>query len=167
MKTSIVKILCVLLVAASALTMAAAPARHQPRVTHFLGTEQFTGFPDPQPGTIKEVGGKTIAKGLVIYFVDSESDPRVSGDVTANVNYVYNGPPIFGTGPIWGTETITNSEGKWSVSFIGYQGVNCQTNIHAWGKGGGQYEGLTAVWDITSNSCGLAATVSGSIIEHD
>jgi hypothetical protein len=165
MKTTILKILIVLFVLSPVLTMAASPQNHGITTTAFTGSEAFVALLDP--GVVKIVDGKTITTGLVVLDLDSMSDPRVSGEATATVNSVYDGPPIFGTGPLWGIIHISNADGGWNVRFAGHQYDNCQTMISAHGSGEGAYEGMHAVWEYQSSDCMLTVSVSGYITVHE
>jgi hypothetical protein len=164
MKTTISKILIVLLVLSSVLTIAASPNNQQIITTPFTGSEASIGILDF--GTSKVVDGKTITQGLVVIAVDTMSDPRVSGDVKVTVSSVYDGDGFTGIGPLWGTIHISNADGGWNLRFTGHSYENCQTIIHARGSGEGAYDGLQAVWEYQSSNCMLTSSLSGYIIEH-
>jgi hypothetical protein len=165
MKTILSKILVVVLLLSSVLSIAASPGNLRILRTPFTGSEAFDQFIDP--GTTEFVGGKYITKGLIVISVDTASDPRVSGDVTITANSVYAGePPPFGTGPFWGTSHLTNANGGWNIVWAGYQSEGCLDIVYAWGKGEGDYEGMKAVWESQSDNCMYTSTFSGVITEH-
>jgi hypothetical protein len=173
MKTTLSKILIVLLVLSSVLTIAAAPNNNRIKITPFTGNEHGTGIIDP--GTMKFVDGIIITRGLVVGEVDDMTDDRVDGITKVTVNSVYKAPPVgqppfFGTGPVWGTIHLTNPNkpgGGWNINFEGHQYDGCRSVIHGRGSGEGDYEGLKAVWEWQSADCMFSSTVTGYIIEHE
>ena len=170
MKTTVSRILIVLLVLSSVLTLAASPNNHGVQFTPFTGNEQATGIIDP--GTMKFVDGIIITTGLVVSEVDDMTDDRVDGIAEVTVNSVYKAPPadqppFFGTGPNWGTGHLPNPGGAWNIRFEGHQYDGCRSVIHGRGSGVGGYEGLKAVWEWRSDSCMFTSTVTGYIIEHE
>lgn len=172
MKTTLSKILIVLLVLSSVLTIAASPNDHRIKFTPFSGTGSFVENADP--GTIKNVGRIVIGKGMVNYETAIIPDePRVAGLSRVTVNFVYKPyppsdlPPFLGTGPVWGSIHLQNDGGEWDIQFSGHQYDGCKTVIHGQGSGEGGYKGLKAVWEWQSTNCMFTSSVSGYIIEHE
>jgi hypothetical protein len=69
--------------------------------------------PPVDPGTETFPDGDYHMRGFIVVYNDITDDPRVSGQdtVVANWNFRLVPPPVFGTGPMWGTFHIENAGG--------------------------------------------------------
>ncbi len=147
MRTLRVSIIGAILVAVSALGVAA-QAQERPAGSDLLvveGTGSFAAIPGHASGT------------------NTMSDPRVSGDVVVDYDYVCD--PTMSNCSVWGEETITNDGGSWVGEFIGLirSGPTWENNITAWLNGSGDYEG----WSYVVNYSGpMSASSAEGLISR-
>ncbi len=89
-------------------------------------------------------------RGAVSRFTMTTSDPRVGGEdlVTINWNFKLVDPPVYVTGPMWGTFRISNAGGAWEGSWVGVRNQQGASYIYYVGKGTGGYKGLVLTLSI-------------------
>ena len=158
----IIGVVCLICLAAAMSGSAGAAAKR----TYFTGTEQVTGIVDP---------GKWITDGSKIYFsnltqstIESTTDPRVSGQGTISANDIMDS--ATGTGPVWGTIQIKNSNGEWNGYWQGTRslsGQNMISSVMVTAVGSGAYDGLVGRWNssgVNVDQTGMLS-MSGFIVE--
>jgi hypothetical protein len=164
MKTISSKILIIFLMLSFVSTVGAAPAAIYLVKTPITGTETFGYIPDPNPGTITVKDGKTIFKNFVQYMYDDMSDPRASGVFRAELDIVFD--TATWSGPFKCSIQVTNNNGSWVGSGIGY----IYPDGHAWAysclAGQGSYTGLTRCVEATSLDGMYSSTMNGYILEY-
>jgi len=89
-------------------------------------------------------GGRYHARDMLSSFTITTTDARVTGEELATINWNFTlvDPPVFVTGPMWGTFRITNAGGYWEGTWTGVRDENGYSYFHYLGKGFGGYEGL-------------------------
>lgn len=115
----------------------------QATFTTFTGTETFAE--DLSYGTEWFPAGKNYhVRDAVSRFDVVTNDPRVNGTdvVVVNWNFQLVDPPVFATGPMWGTFAITNAGGSWEGTWTGVRDENGYSYFHYAGSGTGDYAGL-------------------------
>ena len=110
----------------------------------------FTGIEQPgaviNPGSTSQEGGRTIIRNMVQQAHDDASDPRVSGDLTIEVNAWFDASTF--SGPMWGTCVLKNDAGKWLCAWIGQRTPQGVSTLEGWGLGVEAYDGLMAHWNF-------------------
>ena len=109
----------------------------------FAGTETMGAV--MTPGSTTQENGRLIIRGMVQQAQDAVTDPRVSGDLTIEVNAYFDASTF--SGPMWGTFILENNRGKWLCAWIGQRTAQGDSTIDAWGYGVGEFEGLMAHWN--------------------
>jgi len=93
------------------------------------------------PGTETTVGDVTQTRGLVVSYEVEASDPRASGTIEVTVNA---DSAADGSGTMWGTSVLTNSEGTWVCDgWTGALDASGHRFTFIKATGTGEYEGLT------------------------
>jgi len=145
MKTRISLLIATILVLLSLVGTASAA----PSITEFTAADSFLGTLNSGIETFPGENNYHI-RGLVQKFMfTASSDPRVGGEnvVTINANFQFMPPPVFVSGPMWGTFRISNNGGYWEGTWSGYREENGFSYFHLVGHGGGGYEGLEIKMD--------------------
>lgn len=123
--------------------LAVGPAQARQVRTEFTGTEAFVA--DLSPGT-ETFPDKTLyhVRDAISVFAIQTTDPRVSGEdrVVIDWNFKMVDPPVFVTGRMWGTFTITNAGGYWAGNFTGVRDRKGYSYFKFEGKGYGDYKGM-------------------------
>jgi hypothetical protein len=134
----------------------------QDNKTYFTGTSCWMALLDPGVWTPLGNGNFHIT-GLQIQFLDTTSDPRLTGDDFTVVNGIQN--PVDDSGPLWGTFEVVNAVGSWSGQWVRKE-ENGGFTINGLLHGSGSYDGLVANWSYGPNynqeGCAL---LSGYIVE--
>lgn len=83
-------------------------------------------------------------RDAVSIFAEQTSDLRVSGEgrVVINWNFKLVDPPVYGTGRMWGTFTISNANGNWEGTWTGVRAKNGFSYFKYEGQGYGAYKGM-------------------------
>jgi len=97
------------------------------------------------PGSTTQENGRFIIRGMFQQAQDEVTDPRLSGDLTIEVNAWFDGATF--SGPMWGTFILENNGGKWLSAWIGQRTAAGVSTLEAWGNGIDGYEGLLAHWN--------------------
>jgi hypothetical protein len=116
--------------------------KENPKIS-FTGIEQMGAVVNP--GSTAHENGRLIIRGMVQQAQDSVTDPRLSGDLTIEVNAWFDAATF--SGPMWGTFIMENKNGKWLCAWIGQRTAEGKSTLEAWGYGIDRYEGLTAHWN--------------------
>ncbi len=149
MKKTGFRLLAVLFLAAALATIAAAPGINNPLVTQFSGTETFG--PVLNPGTmVLHDDGQLMIRGLVQQAHDENTDGRVTGDITLEINTNFDAATF--SGQMWGTAHLKNAGGEWIITWVGRRTPEGHSDIQAVGRGVGGYEGLQARWNYTRSN---------------
>jgi len=114
----------------------------------FTGTETLGAIIDP--GSTTQENGRLVIRGMVQQAQDNVTDPRVSGDLTIEINAYFDASTF--SGPMWGTFILKNNGGKWLCAWIGQRSVKGVSTLDAWGYGADGYEGLMAHWNYVRHS---------------
>jgi len=137
-------IVLLVLLAVTAILAVAGPVAAKATRTNFTATE--TWVEDISPGKEWYTGdGKVyhLREAQQLYSVEA-SDPRLSGEeiITLNLNMKVVDPPVYITGPMWGTFRITNADGDWAGTWRGVRDERGFAFIEYVGSGEGGYAGL-------------------------
>jgi len=138
--------------------------------TYFTGTE--TWVRDISPG-VETFPDKSLyhMRDNVAIFEEQTSDPRVSGECQSVINWNFKlvDPPVFVTGRMWGTFTITNANGYWKGTWTGVRDQNGFSYFKYEGQGYGGYKGmkLHARLERLSPDPTVPETINGYILEAD
>ncbi len=116
--------------------------------TPFTGTERMGAVINP--GSTSQEYGRLIIRNMVQEAQDQVSDPRLSGDLTIEVNAWFDASTL--SGPMWGTFVLKNDGGKWLCAWIGHRTAEGFSAIDAWGCGVDAYDGLMAHWNYARQS---------------
>lgn len=129
------------------LLAAALPAQAKVVKTEFTGFAYFHHVIDE--GELSNPDGNIHVRGWTELYFDDMSDPRMSGfeTVVANLNFQSAPPPVFGTGPMWGTSRIENEGGYWDTTWTGVRDEQGFSYIRVVAHGHGGYEGLKAIYE--------------------
>jgi hypothetical protein len=116
--------------------------KEEARKLPFTGSERMGAILDP--GTRAQEGRWLIILNMVQQARDDASDPRLSGELTIEVNAWLDAATL--AGPMWGTFIIKNSAGRWLCAWIGKRTAEGTSSLEAWGYGAEGYAGLMAHW---------------------
>ena len=111
--------------------------------TYFTGSE--TWVEDLEPGESFYPDGRWHLRGGVSVFAFEADDSRLDDAdniVVVNWNFRWMDPPVYVSGPMWGTFVLTNDGGYWEGSWTGVRDENGFSYFHFVGHGGGGYDGL-------------------------
>lgn len=167
MKRSISITLAVVLTAALLLSMASQADAHAVK-TYFTGTDTYIRDTDPGVETFPGADRYNVRDNVFITEIRA-TDPRVSGDelATFNGNFQLVDPPVFVTGRMWGTFTLTNANGYWEGTYNGVRDSNGFSYFKYVGHGHGDYVGrqLRMKYERLDPDPSLPGDLSGYIIE--
>jgi len=159
-----------LFLVAALLLLTAAPATAHVTRTPFTGTEVWVEDLDPGTEIAPPDSGLSKVRGAVSRFALEVSDPRVSGDDVATVNWNFKlvDEPVYVTGPMWGTFRITNDGGYWKGVWAGYRDKRGYSYMEFVGTGGDGYAGLKLRLHIErlNPDPTTVETVTGYILER-
>ncbi len=163
MKTTSFRLIMILLLISTIVTIGAAPGIQRVVKSQFTGTEYMGAVINP--GTMTQEDGRLKIRGLIQLAQEDTTDDRVSGENTIEINANFDAATFSGT--MWGKAHLKNSAGAWSVVWVGKRTTQGHSYIQAWGKGEGAYEGLVASWKYTRLNPDTSAPmdISGSIIK--
>jgi hypothetical protein len=128
-----------------------------PSATTFTGAIEptgpaITGHSDcvaRSGGTDTPIGDLTATRGAVLVCGDEADDPRVSG--TSNLGIDMDIGPD-GSGVMWGTQLLTNANGKWVGRWFGTVDPGFTTHhVEALLRGTGAYDGLLMRQTVTGD----------------
>lgn len=152
------------------LLLTAGPANARVTKTPFTGTDLWVEDLDPGTETAPPDSGLSRVRGAVSRFALEVTDPRVSGDNKATVNWSSKvvDPPVYVSGRMWGTFRITNAGGYWKGVWAGYRDRRGFSYIDYVGMGGGGYADLKIRLHIErlNPDPTTVETVTGYIIER-
>ncbi len=135
--------------------------------TEYAGTESYVGPITAGRQWVSEDGVLHIRGGEEAYL-DSVSDPRLSGDslVTVNANFHLAEPPVYVYGRMWGTFRIENDGGYWEGPWVGERTQQGSSYIRTVLHGHGDYSGLQARADYARETPDPTASfiVSGVVV---
>jgi hypothetical protein len=138
--------------------------------THFTGTEVH--FRDVSAGT-ETYPDKNLyhTRNAVEVFTVQTSDLRVSGEdrVVVNWNFKLVDAPVYVTGKMWGTFTITNADGYWAGNWSGVRDKDGYSYYRFEGKGYGDYKGMKLFMRLQrlTPDPTQPETISGYILEPE
>jgi len=140
-------IMLILVLALLAITTGLASAN--PNKTPISGQESV--LPEFVPG--KEFlpdGNLYKVRDEIDYIEVTSDDPRVTGTntITFNGNFKFAPEPVFVTGRMWGTFSISNDGGNWEGTYTGVRDERGYSYFSYVGSGGGGYDGLKIRYDI-------------------
>lgn len=129
----------------------------------FTGIERLGSVINP--GSTTQENGRLIIRGMVQQAQDDVTDPRLSGDLTIDVNAWFDASTF--SGPMLGTFILENKNGKWLCAWIGRRTPNGGSTLEAWGVGLDQYDSLQAHWNYTRQNPdpNAAYTIKGYILQ--
>jgi hypothetical protein len=141
--------LMIVLLAVMLLLATTIPASAHAKKTAFTGTELWVEDISLGQETYPAEGLYHV-RGAVSRFTMTTSDPRIGGEdlVIVNWNFKLVDPPVFVTGPMWGTFRISNTGGAWEGNFVGMRNKQGASYIYYIGKGTGGYKGLLITLSI-------------------
>jgi hypothetical protein len=144
-----IRTLIIVLLSVMLLLVTTIPASAHTRRTPFNGTELWVEDLSLGEETYPAEGLYNV-RGAVSLFSMTTSDPRVGGEdlITVNWNFKLVDPPVYVTGPMWGTFRISNAGGAWEGSFVGVRNKQGASYIYYIGKGTGGYKGLLLTLSI-------------------
>lgn len=128
------------------LLLVAGPAAAKATKTKFTAIETFIEDLAPGKSWVTGKGNNQIEhlRGGEALFTVEATDPRVSGDEVITINYDMKvvDPPVYITGPMWGTFRVENDGGYWKGTWVGVRDKRGFSYIEYVGSGGGGYAGL-------------------------
>ena len=128
------------------LVLVAGPVAAKATKTEFTAIETYGADTSPGKEWVTGKGKNQIdhLRGAEGTFTVVASDPRVTGDevITINYNMKVVDPPVYITGPMWGTFRITNGGGCWEGTWTGVRDEQGFSYIDYVGSGCGGYTGL-------------------------
>lgn len=159
-----------LFIVVALLLVTAGPATAHVVKTPFTGTEVWVEDLDPGSEIALPDSGLSQIRGAKSRFTLEVSDPRVSGDDVATINWNFKlvDEPVYVTGFMWGTFRITNAEGYWKGAWVGYRDKRGYSYIDYVGTGGDGYAGLKLPLHLErlNPDPTTVETVTGHILER-
>ena len=111
--------------------------------TYFTGTEVHVEDISAGVETFPDKNLYHTRNAVEVLAVQT-SDSRVSGEDRAIINWNFKlvDPPVYVTGRMWGTFTISNADGYWEGTWTGVRDKNGFSYFKFEGLGHGDYKGM-------------------------